>query len=137
MPLQLTTTIGVGDLDPSVPSGLITHCRIKFLGNHPELAIPFMALFIEYGYLVEGVFTPASVSPSQWVEDHNISGSEWTSLVGSAAPDVLLADPSDPTYVELDVGGTPVWVELSYAAVKRGLYEHLITEGVIPAGTVV
>jgi len=139
MPLTLTTPMDVGDLDPGAPSSQYTTCRIKLMGNHPEVVDnPHMQVHIVYGWMDGDTFMRGKVHPSQatWPKTYGISGSDYATEVSTAAPKVALADPSDDDYIEVDVGGTPVWVERTYVASKRALYEHLIAKDIIPGGTV-
>jgi hypothetical protein len=144
MPLTLTDPLVVGALDPSAPVGAsgypeYTTCRLKLMGNHPEVADnPHMRVNIAYGYMVDDVFVRGKAHPDRdtWPETYEIKGADYITEVTTAAPKATLVDPSDPDYIEIDDGGTPIFVELIYVASKRALYEHVISKGIIPAGTI-
>ena len=49
MPLQLTTPIGVGDLDPGAPAAEYTHCKIRLDGNDPDEQIIPISISYHHG----------------------------------------------------------------------------------------
>ena len=139
MPWLFDTPISVGaELDPNAPGGEYTHCRLKLVGNHPDVPEnPHMTINVAYGWMADGDFVRGAAHPGNRLRTYRMTGALYATEVTTARPLVALVDPGSSDYVEVDVGGTPVWVELTYVASKRGLYEHLRNQGIIPLGTIV
>lgn len=116
MPLQLTKPLASGDLDPNAPASEYTHCKALMLGNYPDTDPPFIPLNLSYGYLIDGKYVQGGVHPVGRLTRHEISGAKYVELVLNHEP-----DPGEKTYL----------------AAKRGLYEHLVAEKIVPPGTVV
>lgn len=116
MALQLTTALRAGDMDPGAPVGEYTHCLATLLGNYPNERAPFLRLAISFGYYVDGSYIRGAVLPGGRVDVYDIAGAD---------------------YVDLVTNATPLPGENTYAAAKRGIYEHLISKAVIPPGEVV
>lgn len=135
MPWLFDTPIAAGDLDPNAPTGQYTHCRLQMLGNDPDSqTIP---LTLTYGWMDGGTYVPGGLMPVGKPSEYMIQGADWVTLVTTSVSDVKLSDPSDPSYIEIDIGGTPVWVEKTYITSKRTLYEFLVSKGIIEPGSVV
>ena len=128
MPWLLTTPIDSGDLDDG-NYGEVKITRFVQDSNRNQIQ-----LRLEYGNTVDGKwesgYLPKGKSPHAVI--NNSGGSDYNNLVASAIPDVQTSDPGDPVrYVEAG----DVWVERTYYAVKRDLYDYLVTKGIIDAGT--
>lgn len=130
MPWDLTTPINTGDLDSS------TYAQAKITRLMQDSNRGSLRVNIEYGNTVDGEWQRGKGAPSGKSPMANLDGAEYETLVDTAVPQVALSDPGDPNYVQVDVGGTPVWVEKTYVAVKRGIYEHLNSTGAIDAGSI-
>lgn len=130
MPWDLNTPVNTGDLD----EGNYSQAKVTRLMQDSNRNN--MRVNLEYGNTVGGVWERGKAPPAGKRPVYQIEGDEYTTLVDTATPRVFLSDPSDPNFVEVDVGGTPVWVEKTYVATKRGVYEHLEAQGVIDAGSI-
>ena len=135
MPLQLTTPIGVGDLDPGAPAAEYTHCKIRLDGNDPDEQI--IPISISYGYYVEGSYIAGAVRPAELKRSYPIADAKWLKLVGTSEPKHTQTDPASSEYFKVDMAGTSIWIQKTYYASKDGLYEHLIAEKIIPPGKIV
>lgn len=131
MPWQLTTPYTGGTLDPTG-----TYDQVKVEHMQWRATQGLIIVELQYGTTVDGVWTQG-LTPVGKPSSAMLEGQKYIDLITAAAPRTALIDPVDPTYAKVDVGGTPVWVELTYEAVKRGLYEYLATESVIDPGNVV
>lgn len=107
----------------------------------------------QYGDTVAGAWTPGALEP----EEHVITNLEeitdgqetvlraadpaYDLLMAAASPQVTFTDKSaDPDWTKLTVthpthGALDLWVELSYVAVSRNLYQYAVGQGWY-AGTV-
>ena len=110
MPWQLTTPVNAGDLDPAGTYAQIKIVMQQHLSNQEIISLGF-----EYGNTVSDVWVPG-VLPIGLPTSAMISGADYTTLV--------------TTHASIDG-------ELTYVAVKRGLYEYLAANSIIAAGTVV
>ena len=110
MPWQFTAPVAVGDLDPNGP---YTQCKIVRLVHDSNRAR--IRVDIEYGNTVEGVWIPG-LDPTNKQGSFMIDGEDYLQLVTTSMPEQG---------------------ELTYNAVKRGIYDHLSTKGVIDAGIIV
>ena len=115
MPWQLTTPIQVGDMDPD---GAITHLRVEHFDQNSGSGTIQTA--ISYGRMPDlgsgPEFVAAKIQPVGKARAHTIAGQEYSDLVS--------------THTSNDG-------ELTYQAAKRGLYEHLASEGLIDSGSIV
>jgi hypothetical protein len=109
MPWQLTTPVTVGDLDPNGPYG-----EVKIMRQVHDARRKLISIDLEYGNTVDGEWV-RGIPPADKTTSHVISGDAYDTMVTTHATN----------------DG-----ELTYDACKRGLYEHLSTEGVIDAGSV-
>lgn len=109
MPWQLTTPIGTGDLD-TVAYSEVTITEFRFSNQRQ-----FIMVQLEYGNTVSGTWVPG-ITPLGKQASHVVDGAAFLSLVANATPDVG---------------------ETTYQAVKRALYEQLLADGIIDAGTIV
>lgn len=140
MPWQLTTPISVGSFDPNAPNSQYTYCRVKLRGTDTDRERS--TVNIEYGWLVSGEFV-AGVVPTNRKSGHLIEGARWLDMTNNSVPKVEATNPGG--YAAVDVGGTTVYVEKTYVATKRGLYEFLAAEpddqhpgnNIIPPGSLV
>ena len=110
MAWQLTTPVVVGDLDPNGP-----YTQVKILyqvhdGRRNQIRVDF-----EYGNTVEDSWV-AGITPSGKEGSCTIEGEDYLTLVSTHSPNEG---------------------ELTYDAVKRGLYEYLVQKGIISSGTVI
>ena len=127
MPWQLTTPVAVGDLDSgSYGEAKITHFR-------QDVNRARFDLQLEYGNTVADVWERGIV-PTGKVDHFVVLGTDYADLIADSVPDVQTLDPADA--VRYAVAGA-VWVERTYYATKRALYNWLSTNGHIDAGTVV
>ena len=127
MPWLLTTPIDAGDLD----SG--TYAEVKIIRFTQDPSRERFNVRLEYGNTVDGKWI-SGFSPRSKDAHATIMGTDYTDLVSAAVPDVQTSDPADAVKYEA-VGA--VWVERTYYAVKRALYEWLNTNGIIDAGSIV
>lgn len=111
MPWELTTPISTGGVDPSVAE--YTECKLIRMLHDAQRLMIFCEF--EYGNTNGGVWEPG-LNPTNLDTSYPIEGTEYTTLVTTAMPQQG---------------------ETTYEAVKRGLYEHLASVGVIPPGSVV
>jgi len=110
MPWQLTTPVSVGDLDPNGP-----YNQVKILMQVHDGYRNHIRVDLEYGNTVDNEWV-RGIKPTNKDTSYIIMGQDYTDLVtGHATEDG----------------------ELTYDAVKRGLYEHLATKGVIDPGSIV
>lgn len=113
MPVQLATPISMGDLgDP------ITHAKIIRYGM--ELDNQRIHIRIAYGRMSGSVFTAEPIKEPVVVTVRNIQQRGEEGEPGYQAEDL--------EYDDLMAAATPEEGELTYAAVKRGLYELIMTK---------
>jgi hypothetical protein len=126
MPWDLTTALQTGGLDAAGPYSQVKVVDFHHFPNRSRLDVRF-----EWGN------TPAS----DWVGGHvpvgtntvvSITGTDYDDLIANSVPDVQTSDPSDANYAQVGA----VWVERTYYAVKRAIYEWLNTNGKIGAGSI-
>jgi len=112
MPIQMTTPLDAGDMSPDV------YDYIKITRQVHDARRLNIMLDLEYGTVIDGLFIAGSVSPS-----------------GETYPThVTISDADYITMVTTHISNDG---ELTYEAVKRGLYEYLQTNYPALAGTVV
>ncbi len=109
MPWQLTTPVNTGDLDAS------NYAEVKIVGVSHRTNQKLISVELEYGNTVDGEWVRGH-TPIGKVSSHVIEGQKYTDLI--------------TTHATQDG-------ELSYDAAKRGLFEHLVAEGVTDPGAVV
>lgn len=109
MPWQLTTPVTTGSIDT------VDYDQIRVTLLTHDSARNFIQVQWEYGRTVSGEWAPG-VAPVGAETSRLIDGSEYVTLV--------------TTHLSNDG-------ELTYDAVKRGMYDHLNTMGDIAAGSVV
>lgn len=113
MPIQLSAALNAGDLATET----IDHVRV---GNQSHRADKRMiVLSLEYGTVVEANWVSVDIQPaesSSFPSSVIIAGSDYTTLT--------------TTHASNDG-------ELTYAAVKRGLYEYLQSKYASLAGTII
>ena len=132
MPWTLTANVLSGDMDT------VDYSEVKIVDqrhrSYGAAAADMIMVSLQYGNTVATVWTPAIATPRTLATAVEISDADYADITSTAKPDVVLADPSDATYWK--VSGQNIWVEYTYVAVKRGLYEWLNTNGHIAAGAV-
>ncbi len=109
MPWLLTTPIDTGDLDT------VDYGEVKIVDHRQGSGQPKIVLMLQYGNTVDGSWVPG-IAP-----------------VGKQI--AYVADNDD--YLELITTHMTYDGELTYQAVKRGLYEHLNAKGVIGPGSII
>lgn len=112
MPIQLTTPLNPGAMDPGT---LYDHCRIA-RQTHDDNRL-MIILNLDYGTLDGENWVPGQLQPSsdsEYPSSVIIDGEAYTTMI--------------TTHQSLDG-------ELTYAAVKRGLYEYLQTNYPALAGS--
>ena len=110
MPWQLTTPIVAGDLDSGGP-----YNQVLIADENHDSKRKMIHLILEYGNTVVDEWVEG-VAPRDMDTTHTILDQKYDDLVSTHLTD----------------DG-----ELTFDAAKRGLYEHLNSEGVIPPGSVV
>jgi hypothetical protein len=108
MPWQLTTPLAVGDLD------VAAYDQIRIVQLMHDSVREVLHLTISYGRTVAGKWAAGSM-PAGKEFAFSIEGTDYTDLI---------------THVSKDG-------ELTYNSVKRGLFEWLLAEGHIAAGSIV
>ena len=108
MPWTLTTPVAVGDLDPNGP-----YTQVKIVSQTHDSVNGIITLFLEYGKTAEGKWVAGLPMKSKQVSVV-IQGEDYDTLVEGSEPEVE---------------------ELTYDAVKRGLYAYLLDEAIIGPGT--
>ena len=108
MSWQLTTPVDVGDLDAS------NYAELKIRRLYWDDERQTVNVGWEYGNTVDGDWV-RGMKPHDKVVEHLFEGQGYTDLVSHATNDG----------------------ELTYASVKRGIYEALLSLGLIDAGTIV
>ncbi len=112
MPISLTTALNTGDIDSAVYDHvLIAH------QSHDAIR-KMITLVLEYGTIVDNTWAPGEASPaggSEFPSSLTLSGAEYLSIISHASNDG----------------------ELTYNAVKRGLYEYLQSNYIKLAGSIV
>ena len=134
MPWNLTTDVATGDL-AGADYGEVKIRRQTWDDHRKSISVD-----LAYGNTDAGppeVFNEGHL-PEGKVANASWDGTEYDDFIAAAQPKVVFADPSDANYVNVPAsGGDPeYWVERTYVAVKRGLYEQMETDGTIAAGTV-
>lgn len=109
MPWTLTTAVDVGDLDTS------DYTQVKIVRDEHDSVSGRMVVFLQYGNTVDSAWVPG-MPPKNKKTIHEITGSAYTTLITNS---------------------TPNEGESTYDAVKRALYNHLVSAEVIAAGTLV
>jgi len=128
MPWTLTTPLSEGDIGTSLTTVLI-HDFIDRTRNQDGAMVEKLYVEVQWGTIqadewVEGLKQPVHIT---------IEGATLDALL-TDKPDVQLSDPSDPSrYWKVDA--QDIWVEYTYYASKRSIYEWLNTNGYITAGT--
>ena len=107
MPWALTSPVTVGDLDPNGP-----YSQVKLVNQAHDSVNGIIALYLEYGNTTGGVWVPGIPVRTQ-----------------QSAVTIEGAD-----YVALTEGSTALPGELTYQAVKRGLYAYLAAHSIIGPG---
>ena len=110
MPWQLTTPVDVGDLDPNGP-----YQQVKIMTQTHDARRMQVRLEFEYGNTVDGA----------WVAGYQPRNKNTSAIVEGDA------------YITMVTTHMPDDEELTYAAVKRGLYEYLADNEIIDVGGVV
>lgn len=110
MPWQLTTPVDTGDLDPNGP-----YAQVKIMKFTHDSRIQRIHIALEYGNTVDDEWVPGK-QPSSRPSSVVITGDDYISFVS--------------THTTEDD-------ELTYNATKRGLYEWLLANGHIEAGSIV
>ena len=113
MPWLFDTPKDVGDMDPNGP-----YTQAKIMRQVHDARRSQVQLELEYGNTVDDAWV-AGIQPAEG------SGLETSYSI------------SDQEYVDLVTTHTSNDGELTYDAVKRGLYDHLNTEGVLSSGSIV
>lgn len=149
MPIQFTNPQSPG---PNQGTEQLTHAKIIVLIIN--IAKKMMSRVYQYGTVDENNnfvtspntdWSPPSIEdvPETILGDDNVPADPaFTILAGSSVPQATFLDPGDPVnYVKLSInhpvhGMLDVWIERTYTAVKRALYEHDIDKGIIE-GTIV
>ena len=111
MPWELDTPVTTGGLDLSGP-----YDQIMIIRQGHDARRRWITLEMEYGNTLSGVWVPGVANP-----------------IGAEVSCVIL----DDDYSTLINTHTTNDGELTYNAVKRGLYEYLSASGIIPSGTMV
>lgn len=124
MPVQLTTPLSGGDLGADM-----THAKVTALTHNSEAH--YIMVHLKFGTMADGKFAEGDVQPANKCQykigpDH--------AGIGEEGDDDYLAPKTE--YMDLVGGHTPNVGELTYAAVKRGIYEFLIDNGIV-SGTIV
>jgi hypothetical protein len=124
MPWALIEPKKSGDLD------VVPYTEVKIISFFQDPNLHRIDLRLEYGNTVEGTWVPGYLPVGK--KDHaNIYAADYASLVSGSVPDVQTEDPGDPDrYAQ--VGN--IWVERTYHATKRALYEWLAVNEVIEPG---
>jgi hypothetical protein len=130
MPWTLTTPVETGDLDT------VDYAELQIV-RMTHLSLPdaeSIVVDLQYGNTVNGVWVEGIAIPTGKAKTVTIIGTDYTDLITNAIPDVQTSDPSNPNYY-YDASAS-VWVERTFAASKRGLYEWMYDNGYIDAGSV-
>lgn len=107
MPWTLTTPVSTGDLCAS------DYAQVRIVKMEHDSVAKRIRLWLEYGNTTDDVWVKG-LTPEGKEDNILISGSDYTSLVDHVTEDD----------------------ELTYAASRRGLYEWLLSEEKIDAGSV-
>lgn len=126
MPWNLTTAVSTGDLADS------DYAQVKIVRQLKDSYRNEIKLELEYGNTVDGNWI-GGMLPNGKQPSHTISGQDYADIKANAKPDVQTSDPEDSD--RYFVSGS-VWVERTWYAAKRALYEELEDKGVIAAGSV-
>ena len=108
MPWRLSASLNTGDLDAS------TYDEVKIINMYHRPNEKLIVVSLEYGNTIDGVWVPGHL-PAGKEGSHTIQGQKYNDLI--------------TTHMTIDK-------ELTYAAAKRALYEHLVAEGVIATGDI-
>lgn len=108
MPWRLSASLSTGDLD----IGAYDEVKIISMLHRPNQNL--IAVGLEYGNTVDRIWVPGHL-PVGKESSHTIQGQKYDDLIA--------------THMSADK-------ELTYAAAKRALYEHLVAEGVIATGNI-
>lgn len=128
MPWTLTVPLSEGDIGTSLTTVLI-HDFIDRTRNQNEAMTEKLFVEIQWGNIVSDAWVMGLKQPVHIT----IAGATLDALM-TDKPDVQLSDPSDPSrYWKVD--GQNIWVEYTYYASKRSIYEWLNTNEHIGAGT--
>jgi hypothetical protein len=114
MPIRLTTAMNAGDIDPDS-----TYDHVRIVRQSHDAARLAITLDLEYGTLSGSDWIPGPASPS---------------FGSKHPPSVRIAGDA---YMALVTKHMTFDGELTYAAVKRGLYEWLQTNYAALAGTII
>jgi len=136
MPWDLTTPVPTGDLASS------DYGEVKLVRMTHDSEQAQFRLRLSYGNTNAGNweagYTPVGKDTGVLIE-----GADYDAIATTEKPSVTFDDKSaDPNYSAVVInhsthGDLTVYVEKTYSAVKRGLYEWLNDNGYIDAGTVV
>jgi len=128
MPLNLSVAFDPGDLDPGKS---YTHVKIVSTDHNSEAKT--IRVVVARGYMSEGEFVESTIAKRQLHTVQNVEGDlAYDTVVSNSAPNVETSDPEDS--LRYAAAGA-VWVEKTYYAVKRALYEWLEDKGFY-AGTI-
>lgn len=131
MPIQLDTAVDVGDLTTKT----MDHAMV-WLQRHDGKRST-ISLEVEYGTIVADEWNPSGLNPaeeSDFPTYGEISDTQYNDIIANSVPDVQTSDPGDAVrYAQVGA----VWVERTYYAVKRGIYEWLQAQHTVLAGTIV
>ena len=108
MPWQLSASLNTGDLDASA------YDEVKIINMYHRPNEKLIVVSLEYGNTVDGSWVAGHL-PASKAGSHTIQGQKYDDLI--------------TTHMSADK-------ELTYAAAKRALYEHLVAEGVISIGNI-
>ena len=124
MAWNLAAPVNCGDLDDG------TYGEAKIVRFTQDSNRNRMDVRLEYGNTVDGTWVGGYLpqGKSSYVI---ISDADYGDVVSDSVPDVQTSDPSDDRYAQVG----DVWVEKTYEATKRALYEWLVANDHIEAGT--
>ena len=128
MPWTLTTPLSQGDVGDDITTALI-HDFIDRTRNQDDVMNEKLFIEVQWGNIIDGLWVEGLKQPVHVT----IEGDALAALLADK-PDVQFIDPSNPgRYWQVD--GYECWVEYTYYASKRSIYEWLNDNGYITAGT--
>ena len=128
MPWTLTTPLSQGDVGDDLSTVLI-HDFIDRTRNQDDAMVEKLYVEVQWGNVVSDAWVAGLKQPVHIT----IEGATLDALL-TDKPDVQLSDPSDPSrYWKVDA--QDIWVEYTYYASKRSIYEWLNVNGHIGDGT--
>ena len=125
MPWTLTAAVDCGDLDTG------TYGEVKIVRFTHDPVQKRMTVRLAYGNTVDSVWE-GGMLPNGKSYSVPIVDTDYDDVVADSVPDVQTEDPSDSNYSQVGA----VWVEKTYYATKRALYEWLNANEDIAAGSV-